>query len=522
MTMEVTPKQILSLPERNEKDVHYSGVFVGVPTFGKVSSSFMWSTKTIQAPIFCNITGASIVGKPVDVARSEFASFVMKNNLGFLFFQDDDTIPPGDALIKLLERFSHKEKLDPFNNASMIVGGVVYSKAQPPVPMIHRVGATGGFEDWAPGDLVECECIGMGCTIIPVGLFFKLEPFITEYRCVNYDCPEPWGCYEKGDGKCPRCHEEMVPGFFKTVRCASQKGDLEQNILCTEDSYFCMLIKKHLGAKVYADCGVLCEHEVFDPDPRKCTYYGYYGNIGPGWRQGTRIYYYPDVTHTTEHQNCTTQLLTKQNGTHNGPVKFNLGAGKCNLDGYINIDASPTVNADFVCDARMLRGAVEKYGRPEEIRADHLLEHFERDEIIGVIRHWLLMLKPGGLLVLEVPDGEKAAEEFLKSARDGERMDHWPEMVIFGRRAWPGDDHKTIFYDKKIDALMEACKNQIESYEIEKHAKDGKVVTNDELRYSQAIIKIRITKKGVDVPDEESVDNASCTDAKCVQCGELQ
>lgn len=469
-------------PEGHEKDVHYQGVVVGIPTFGKVSETFMISEKTMGAPIFCNIGIVTVRGKPVDIARNELAWNCLRSKVGFLLFRDDDTIAPPDALIKLLERFSHKEKTDPFNNASMIVGGVVYSKNQPPVPMIHREGHTAGFEDWNPGDLVDCDCIGMGCTLIPIGLFDKLLPHITKYRCVNDVCPEPWGEYDKQD-TCPICGAGLVPQFFKTIRSIGNSGDIGKDIIATEDSYFCLLGKEKIGMKVYADTGVMTEHEVFHPDPKQTVYYGNYGSVGPGWRIQDRVYYYPDVTHEEDHKNSFSGKIA-QNG--HKPVKFNLGSGGCNMEGYVNIDL--TTECDFKCNAKDIMPAVMQYGAPVEIFSSHLVEHFHRSDVIGVIRNWLKCLKPGGLIDFSVPDGQWALENALEHMNKNGNMDDFPEMIVMGAQRYPGDEHLTLIYRKKIEAIIKACKNQIAKHTIEVIPK-GKQI-------NQQCFRVKIWKKG--------------------------
>jgi len=450
-------------PQVDEKNVHYQGVIIGVPTFGKISDTFWQSDKSMGIPIFCNVGLMTIRGKPVDIARNEIAWICLQNKVGFIFFRDDDTICPSDALIKMMERFSHKEKSDPFNNASMLVGGIVYSKCQPPVPMVHIEGYTAGFEDWNLGDLIDCDCIGMGCTLIPVGLFQKLLPHITEYRCNNDLCPEPWGEFDKDKHtNCPHCNNPLIPGFFKTLRDLNKLGDMDRPVVTTEDSYFCMLVKKHVGAKVYADAGVICEHEVFHPSLRHTVYYGNYQNVGPGWRILDQVFFYPDVTKEKQHE---TSFTNKMRNGSKKDVKFNVGSGGCNIEGYISIDM--TTECDFKCDAKDLTPAVVQYGPPSEILASHLLEHIPRDQLIGTLRNWLKCLQPGGLINIDVPDGYWAMQEVLKNMENGSEQNEWGEMVLFGAQRYPGDEHRTILYEKKLKLLMAACKNQVERYTME-------------------------------------------------------
>ena len=495
-----TQEQALTMPVDHEKNVHYQGVMISIPTFGKVSAGFLYSEKTMGAPIFANVGLHIIQGKPVDVARCEFADIAMKNKMGFVLFRDDDTIAPQDALIKLLERFPHKQKSNP-QEADMIVGGVVYSKSQPPVPMVHINGHTAGFEDWNPGDFFEVDAIGMGCTLIPVGAFLKLLPHITKYRCKNDICPEPWGEYDKQEVEtqvCPRCGDFLVPGFFKTVRCGDHSGDWDIPMLCTEDAYFCMLAKKKAGVRTFVDTGVLCEHEVFHPSQRQTVYYGYYQGIGPGWRVLDKVFFYPDLDHKEFNDHTFGTIASKSE--KNEDVKFNLGAGGVNLPGYINLDL--TTDCEFKCDVRDLAEAVKKYGRPKEILASHLLEHISPNETLGVVRNWLKYLQPGGLLQIDVPDGVVAMQKALAAATEEGAMNFWPETVVFGAQRWPGDEHRTIFYRKKFDVILAACSNQIESYTITDIPEGTTIQDSKGMVTNQNVLCVKIIKKSVEVRDE--------------------
>jgi predicted SAM-dependent methyltransferase len=497
------------LPEGHEKDVHYQGVIVGIPTFGKVSANFLMSSIGMFLPIFTNIGYHIVQGKPVDIARNEIAWTALQNKTAFVLFRDDDTICPRDALTRMIDRLPIKEKTYPYEHGNTIIGGVVYSKNQPPVPMIHKEGYTAAFEDWNPGDLIECDVIGMGCTLIPVGVFAKLLPHIKHFRCVNDLCLEPWGEY-KDLSTCPKCNSPLVPQFFKTIRdgnCADMPGS---PFICTEDSYLCILAKRTTGAKVYCDAGVITEHEVFHPSPRNTVYYGHYGSIGPAWRVLDQIFYYPPISDDTLSKGLPARM---EKAKANGDFKLNLGSGGVNIPGYLNVDSNPAVNPDFVCDATNLDSLVNEKGFPIEIRAHHLLEHVHRDAVVGTVRSWLRYLKPRGVLDIEVPDGLWAMKQAVDRAENANDIDHWPEMVLFGACRWVGDEHRTIFYRKKMEALVKACKNQVESYTIEEVPVGNILPDSPSMCLNQSVLRVKITKKSVEVPDAVEVVDSVSSDA---------
>ena len=91
-------------------------------------------------------------------------------------------------------------------------------------------------------------------------------------------------------------------------------------------------------------------------------------------------------------------------------VKLHLGCGPQiwpQEEGWINVDLpdSPfSIQPDVKADARELPFE-DNYA--DEVHAIHLIEHFYYWDAPKALREWKRVLKPGGLLVLELPDIEK-------------------------------------------------------------------------------------------------------------------
>lgn len=478
------------------KNAHYAGMVLGTPTFGMVSWNFLTNMNTKGMPIFTNAGYHGVQGKPVDVARNEIAWAAIQNKNSYVLFRDDDTLAPHDAVPKLEGRIPKSEKACPYEKGNTIVAGIVYSKVEPPVPMVHREGSTAGYQDWEFGDLVECDAVGMGCTLIPVGVFRKALAYVKYYHCYNMNCEINWSgipytidgviskthgievTYDKA-GECPSCQNVLAPVFFRTLRIEDDKTGAEgSGAIMTEDAYFCRMAKK-AGCKIFADAAVLCDHEIFHPDPRQTKHYCFHPGIGPAWKMNGGVYYYPPTDHKTD-----IRKLIKNGKKKNGKVRFNLGSGTVNKKGYINIDLN--TESDFKCDARNLSPVIKKYGQADEISADHLLEHMGIGELIGVMRHWLRCLKPNGVLKIVCPDGVWAAENFVKHAKNGDAPNDFPEMVVMGRQHYPGDDHRSLIYEKRLHGIMAACKDQVKSYTLR---------TVFPKSHNQQIIRLRVIKK---------------------------
>lgn len=86
-------------------------------------------------------------------------------------------------------------------------------------------------------------------------------------------------------------------------------------------------------------------------------------------------------------------------------VCIQLGCGHKPWNGWINVDGERASDrADVVSDLRRLPFAD---GYADVMVAIHVLEHFYEWEAADVLREWQRVLKPGGLLVLELPSMDK-------------------------------------------------------------------------------------------------------------------
>jgi len=446
----------------NIQEKNYNGVLVGVPTFGMVSVNFMVSEKLMGMPIFTSPAYMTVIGKPVDVARNEIAFTAMDGNYGYVLFRDDDVMIAPDAMIKLQGRLSKKQKGDPGNVAETIVGGIVYSKKKPPVPMIMRLGVPGGFEDWNFGDLVEADSIGMGCTLVPVGVFRKVAEDIKEFQCVNDGCSVGWSITHGPDiNKCPTCGGALVPIMFKTVKV--ERGFANRPTTMTEDTYFCLLAAK-AGVKVYADCSVQCQHEC----NKTGTLFYYHEGYGvPVWEDENGVDFLPRLDQVLGRDEIEDKSKKKEKEKKDKKIRFNIGSDTFHKKGYINIDLN--TKCDFKCDVKNLRPAIAKYGEADEIRASHILEHIEHQHVTHTVRNWVKALKPGGKLYIEVPDALSAMKRLIDvDEKNGSAKEyHLNEWVVFGEQNHPGMIHQTAITKNKIERILKSCSGMIDKYDIE-------------------------------------------------------
>ena len=131
-------------------------------------------------------------------------------------------------------------------------------------------------------------------------------------------------------------------------------------------------------------------------------------------------------------------------------VKLNLGCGNETLKEYINCDLYNN-NADMIFDAKRCPFDDQSV---DEIRAYHLIEHFDFKEGFEVLKEWNRILKPNGRLVLETPDLLNTCKVFVDSNEDY-------RIKLYGHFfAWPwidGQQHKFLYTENQIYYTLKQC-----------------------------------------------------------------
>lgn len=106
-------------------------------------------------------------------------------------------------------------------------------------------------------------------------------------------------------------------------------------------------------------------------------------------------------------------------------MKINVGCGRMVLDGWTNCDVQVSPKAprppEILCDAKKIPLPGES---ADVVMALHLLEHFYFWEVPSVLAEWRRLLKPGGKLILELPDLAKACRNLLEGK--GDQWSMWP------------------------------------------------------------------------------------------------
>lgn len=124
------------------------------------------------------------------------------------------------------------------------------------------------------------------------------------------------------------------------------------------------------------------------------------------------------------------------------PISLNIGAGKIQLPGFINLDIKDGV------DARSLPYADNSV---DEVYASHVLEHVPYVDTIATVREWARVLKPNGTMYISVPDIERIKDEWNAHTRD------YLKKVIVGGHTDGDDVHHAVFDEQTLKKVMYAA-----------------------------------------------------------------
>lgn len=102
-----------------------------------------------------------------------------------------------------------------------------------------------------------------------------------------------------------------------------------------------------------------------------------------------------------------------------GSIRLDLGCGNKKQEGWLGVDIRQTksvahpdaewsVDPDIIADITKPLPMPDDYA--DEIRAIHVIEHFDVWTVPDIVKEWVRVLKPGGKLAIECPDLHKVAK----------------------------------------------------------------------------------------------------------------
>lgn len=332
----------------------------------------------------------NIGGEKVDVARNYLIEQALDSGAKYLLFIGEDTVVPYDAFKKLM-RTSEA-------NPDAVITGVYYIKCSDAMIMVRE-------KDWItipnvdPGQVIEAWQTGMDIMLIPIEIL----------RQMKEEDPElPFCCIGNNIN-------DVIP-------------------FIGEDNFFVHRLHKR-GTKLLVDTDVQCLHMdlatgMYTAHP-SVDLKNYYTNIKPtrpltlddkDFIDRRWIDRLPEGSGSSKNYKSIINQIMEEGQ----PLKFNIGCGRDKIPGYIGID-----KFDKTAD---IHEDIFEVDLPEncadEILASHLIEHIPHHRGPELIKKWYNTLKPGGRLIMELPDIEGLCKAFVESTSDEEK--YWLTVCIYG------------------------------------------------------------------------------------------
>jgi predicted SAM-dependent methyltransferase len=141
-------------------------------------------------------------------------------------------------------------------------------------------------------------------------------------------------------------------------------------------------------------------------------------------------------------------------------LTLNVGCGMRTFREYpkghkcINYDKRPLSNVDRTGDVRELPWQDNFF---DYILASDIIEHFPIKETEDVLREWLRVLKPAGVIEFRLPNLEAICKDYVKRIGEnrgtGEPMAHYFSWLLYGGQDYPGNFHY-VGFDRRLFKYM--------------------------------------------------------------------
>jgi predicted SAM-dependent methyltransferase len=132
-------------------------------------------------------------------------------------------------------------------------------------------------------------------------------------------------------------------------------------------------------------------------------------------------------------------------------VHIHFGCGDINDKRFINVDARPFSHVHLVSRSPMLSAFPKN--STDTIYACHVFEHLSFHLQPAILRRWLEILRPGGRLMLSVPDFDKLIASYLQNGREVKSI----QGKLMGGQNYRGNFHCAVFTRQHLTRMLEEC-----------------------------------------------------------------
>ena len=144
-------------------------------------------------------------------------------------------------------------------------------------------------------------------------------------------------------------------------------------------------------------------------------------------------------------------------------VKINIGCGWRDFGkDWIHIDGGDYSHLD----SKDIFNLPQEDNSVDLIYASHIIEYFNREEVIDVLKEWVRVLKPGGILRLAVPDFETMVDLYWNGGYSIEKF----LGPLYGQMSMGEETiyHKTTYDFDSLSYLLESIgMKDVKKYEWE-------------------------------------------------------
>lgn len=152
-------------------------------------------------------------------------------------------------------------------------------------------------------------------------------------------------------------------------------------------------------------------------------------------------------------------------------MRINLGCGGDVRRGYLNIDVRPLGLNVLQLDLERLLLSPFPDMCAEEILAKDIIEHISWRRVEDLLRDCFRVLKPGGVMLVQVPDLEVIAKRVIldPNFRYGD-LQGWKAISywVYGAQDYPENVHKSGFTIPTLKGLLESI-----GFSVEEIRSDG-------------------------------------------------
>lgn len=132
-------------------------------------------------------------------------------------------------------------------------------------------------------------------------------------------------------------------------------------------------------------------------------------------------------------------------------IKINMGCGKRNFGkDWIHIDGAdfPHIDSKNITELKFADNTVDL------IYSSHVIEYFDRGDVVPLLKEWIRVLKPNGILRLAVPDFRAMAVLYImnKYSLDSFLGPLYGKMDTNGEKIY----HKTVYDWDSLKSVLES------------------------------------------------------------------